>query len=273
MRFRFPAVLVVLALAAPGFAAEPPPSMPDAPVIAFEVRVLTVPETVFDQAGVDYDFKSGVLSDAQLRFLLEAVQADRRSNILQCPKVTIDDGQETLVQAVEQRKFTSRLEAMNVKGETALVPKEVATEIGFKLALAGKVLPDGKTITARITYSDTQIVGNVPQVPVVTFVYPVLKDGSRGKPIPFTQYIQVPPIETVTIEKKDLTIPSGGAAIIGGPTRVQEVRSEFGPPVLSKIPYINRMYKNVGIGRETVRTYLIVAPKVLDAAAEPAAQR
>jgi hypothetical protein len=51
------------------------------------------------------------------------------------------------------------------------------------------------------------------------------------------------------------------------------VRQEFGPPVLSKIPYVNRMYKNVGIGRESTRTYLIVSPKVLDMAPEPMAQR
>ena len=34
-------------------------------------------------------------------------------------------------------------------------------------------------------------------------------------------------------------------------------------PVLSKISYGNRMYKNVGVGRVAVRTYLIVSPLVL----------
>jgi general secretion pathway protein D len=52
-----------------------------------------------------------------------------------------------------------------------------------------------------------------------------------------------------------------------------EARNEFGPPVLSKIPYVNRMFKNVGIGRTTVRTYLVVTPRVLEVPAEPAAQR
>lgn len=88
--------------------------------------------------------------------------------------------------------------------------------------------------------------------------------------VPFTQYLQAPKVETLTVEKQDLVIPSGGHVLIAGPTRMQEERQEFGPPMLSKIPYVNRMYKNVGIGRTTVRTYLIVSPLVLDVPATPA---
>jgi general secretion pathway protein D len=263
----------VLVLTTSGFAAEPPLPPRDAPEIAFEVLVLAVAETVFDQAGVDFDPKTTLLSEAQLRALVEAVQADRRSNVMHAPKVTITDGQQAVVQSTEQRNFLTRLEAVSIKGEPALIPKEVPTEIGFKFAVGGRLAADGKTITARIKYTDAQVVGEPRLVPVVTYVPPVLKDGSKGQSVPFTQYLQVPRIETLTIEKQNLTIPTGGHAILAGPTRVKEMRQEFGPPVLSKIPYVNRMYKNVGIGRETTRTYLIVSPKVLDVAPEPMAQR
>lgn len=272
MRSRLSAVLGVLVLAATGFAAEPPPA-PDAALIVFEIRVLTVAETVFDQAGVEFDPKTVLLTDAKLRALLEAVQTDRRSNVMQSPKVTIEDGQQAVIQATEQRSFLTRLEAMNVKGESVLVPKEVPTELGSRIAVGGRVSADGKSITARIKYTDSQVVGDVRLVPVVTYVSPMFKDGSKGPSVPFTQYLQVPQIETVMIEKNNLTIPSGAHAILAGPTRVKEMRQEFGPPVLSKIPYLNRMYKNVGIGRESARIYLIVSPKVLDTVAEPTTQR
>ena len=109
--------------------------------------------------------------------------------------------------------------------------------------------------------------------PATASITPVFEGGSRGKPIPFTQFLQVPRVETLTIEQPDLTIPSGGHVVIPGPTRTQEVRQEFGPPVLSRVPYLNRMYKNVGVGRETVRTYLVVSPLVPEVPAEPAPQR
>jgi type II secretory pathway component GspD/PulD (secretin) len=43
----------------------------------------------------------------------------------------------------------------------------------------------------------------------------------------------------------------------------RETRQEFGPPVLSRIPYVNRLFKNVGVGRETEKVFLMVTPRVI----------
>ena len=39
--------------------------------------------------------------------------------------------------------------------------------------------------------------------------------------------------------------------------------NEFGPPVLSKIPYIDRLFKNVGYGRDTSSLLIMVTPRII----------
>ena len=41
--------------------------------------------------------------------------------------------------------------------------------------------------------------------------------------------------------------------LLGGIKRLSEGRNEFGVPMLSKLPYINRLFRNVGIGRTTTQ--------------------
>ncbi len=53
-------------------------------------------------------------------------------------------------------------------------------------------------------------------------------------------------------------MPDGGTVLLGGIKRLSEGRNERGVPMLSKIPYINRLFKNVGIGRETQSLMMMV---------------
>lgn len=280
MPTRFPAVLAVLVFAAASHAEPPRPEVQAAfapapeteTQIACEVRVLTARADLFDRAGIDVK-TAGALSDAQLRALLEAVQGDRLSSVLQCPKVTLFDGQEAVVRATQQEFFVTGLEATRVKGAVVMVPRNTPVETGTTLTLCARASADRKYTLVGVNYTDARVETPVETVPVTSQVTPVFEGGSRGKPVPVTQFLQAPRVETVTIGKPDLTIPSGGHVIIPGPTRMQEVRQEFGPPVLSKVPYLSRMVKTVGMGRTTVQTYLIVSPLVLEVPAEPPPQR
>ena len=38
---------------------------------------------------------------------------------------------------------------------------------------------------------------------------------------------------------------------------------ERGLPLMSKLPYINRLFKNVGIGRETESLMMMVTPRII----------
>ena len=45
--------------------------------------------------------------------------------------------------------------------------------------------------------------------------------------------------------------------------RLNEGRSEFGVPLLSKVPYVNRLFRNVGIGRTTDSLMMMVTPRII----------
>ncbi|NQU25992.1 MAG: hypothetical protein HQ567_32290, partial [Candidatus Nealsonbacteria bacterium] len=45
--------------------------------------------------------------------------------------------------------------------------------------------------------------------------------------------------------------------------RLSEGRNEFGVPILSKVPYLKRLFKNVGIGRETQSLLMMVTPRII----------
>src|SRR5688572_30552555 len=167
MPSRFPAVLAALAVLALAAGAEPPkpeyraaftPAPDTETQIACAVRVLTVRDDLFERAGIDAK-TAGALSDAQLRMLLNTVQGDRRSNVLQCPKVTLFDGQEATVRATQREFFVTGLEATRVKDAVVLVPKKTAVETGTTLTLCAKASADRKNVSVRVYYTDAQVEG------------------------------------------------------------------------------------------------------------------
>jgi general secretion pathway protein D len=60
-----------------------------------------------------------------------------------------------------------------------------------------------------------------------------------------------------------VSVPDGGTVLLGGIKRLSEDRAEFGTPILDQIPYINRLFKNVGIGRETQSLMMMVTPRII----------
>jgi general secretion pathway protein D len=55
---------------------------------------------------------------------------------------------------------------------------------------------------------------------------------------------------------------------MGGLKRLSEGRNEFGPPILSKIPYLNRLFRNTGYGRSAESLLIMVTPRIIIQAEE-----
>ena len=74
--------------------------------------------------------------------------------------------------------------------------------------------------------------------------------------------VQLPTFSFVTVTTT-VSVPDGGTVLLGGIKRLNENRTERGLPILSKIPYINRLFKNVGIGRTTSSLMMMVTPRII----------
>ena len=96
-------------------------------------------------------------------------------------------------------------------------------------------------------------------------VVPVFSQSNIQEPsaqVVFTQLIQQPVVNQINITTT-VSVPDGGTVVMGGLKRLSESRSEYGPPILSKIPYINRLFKNVGYGRSSESLLIMVTPRII----------
>ena len=69
-------------------------------------------------------------------------------------------------------------------------------------------------------------------------------------------------IETISVSTT-VSVPDGGTVLLGGIKRLREGRTMFGVPILNKIPYVSRLFKNSGVGRETESIMLMVTPRII----------
>jgi len=60
-----------------------------------------------------------------------------------------------------------------------------------------------------------------------------------------------------------VSVPDGGTATLGGIMRASEGSVTRGVPILSKIPYANRLFKNRGIGRDVSSSNMSVVPRII----------
>ena len=74
--------------------------------------------------------------------------------------------------------------------------------------------------------------------------------------------IQLPVLSFTTISTV-VSVPDGGTVLLGGVKRINESRQESGVPFLSNLPYVNRLFKNVGIGHETSNLMMMVTPRII----------
>jgi general secretion pathway protein D len=74
--------------------------------------------------------------------------------------------------------------------------------------------------------------------------------------------VQLPSYSFVSVTTT-VSVPDGGTVLLGGIKRLSEGRSEYGVPILDKIPYLNRLFKNVGVGRETQSLMMMVTPRII----------
>ena len=71
------------------------------------------------------------------------------------------------------------------------------------------------------------------------------------------------PVVAFTSVNTVVSVPDGGTVLLGGIKRMSEGRLENGIPFLSNIPYVNRLFKNVGIGSETQNLMMMVTPRII----------
>ena len=223
------------------------------------------PNSPGDNGGISLGL--AFLNDIQVYTFLEMAQGDMRSNIMQAPKLTLFNGQTATLAVTDQQFFVTSVSVLaGQNGQIVFVPNNTplsGPDTNFNIAIQAVVSADRRFVRLNLPVNlSAQSGASVPLFPVTTFITPVFEGGSQGQPIPFTQFLQQPSFTSLNIQTT-VVCPDGGTVLLGGLKTVRENRNEFGPPFLSKIPYLNRLFKNVGVGRDTRHIMIMVTPRII----------
>jgi len=182
--------------------------------IRIQVRLITLPvgnvvvKELFE-GGRESDMpKPVILSKDGLHAFREKLAGERQAVVLQAPRMNHFDRQPIDFRCGDDVSF-----------DTA--GGKVKVFVGTACKLTPTIGEEGKTVKLAVDLTSTERNGGPPT--------------------------DVRNFKSLSV-KREFAIPVGGTAAMKLGTRKVTTRYEFGPPVLSQIPYLNRLFKNVGIG-------------------------
>lgn len=271
----------VFGLGAP--AGRTPQFLPDGD-IAFDQNSFgsAVPQFGGFDANTAANFGFAILSDIEVYMMLQAAKGDTRTNILQAPKVTLFNGQTALVNDTSQRPFVTGIIPVVGDFAAAQMPVVVVLNEGTQLSVNAVATDDRRFVRLTLVPFFSQI-GDVEEftfegsettttgTPVVDPTNPdrTLPDGATTVRTGST--VQLPTFASTSINTT-VSVPDGGTVLLGGIKRLQEGRNERGVPMLSNLPFVNRLFKNVGIGRTSQSLMMMVTPRIIIQEEEAQAQ-
>jgi general secretion pathway protein D len=230
-----------------------------------------------------------ILSDIEAFFFLQAAQSDNRSNVMQAPKVTLFDGQFATISDQTQRPFVISITPVVGDFAVAQQPVIVVLNEGTQLNVQGIVSDDKRFVRLTLVPFFSQI-GEVD-----TFTYEGRRstrsrsrneddtngdgvvdeddavDEEENEEIVEGTTVQLPTFAFTSVSTT-VSVPDGGTILLGGIKRLAEGRVERGIPVLSKIPYVSRLFRNVSAGRDASSLMLMVTPRIIIQEEEEEAQ-
>ena len=208
--------------------------------------------------GVGSTFGISFLSDLEVYLFLTAAQGDTRSNIVQAPKITTFNGASAFISNTQNRYYIQSLIPVVGFGAVAFTPTPAPLQDGIFLQVTPVVSADRRYVRMTLSPSFQTVTG------LASFPVPAAVGGGGlgGGATSITGQIQLPETTNTTLSTT-VTVPDGGTVLLGGVKRMREERREFGVPLLSKTPYIDRLFRNVGIGRRTDSLMLMVTPRII----------
>ncbi len=240
-----------------------------------------VPDFGGFQANAGLTFGAAILSDIEAFLFVQAAQGDSRSNILSAPKITLFNGLIGTVVSQTQQPFV-----------ISLTPVVSAFSVGFQPQIA--VIPDGVQLTVQAVVSADRRYVRLSVLPLFTEIIDVFtfstsggvasgggggfvgggnqgvgnqggqggNQNTQGSANAATVTFQQP-VVNVTSVTTVVSVPDGGTVLLGGLKQLSESRNMAGVPILNKLPYISRLFKNSGVGRDTSSIMLLVTPRII----------
>ena len=195
--------------------------------------------------------------------LLRATQASRSATVVTAPRVTLFNGQRAYVLVANQRSYISDLNAQVGTGTGIFDPEIDVVESGVLLDVSATVSADRKYVTLTLRPQLTTL------IQLAEFVFQTGATGGVDDPFdPFgtadvpSGIVQQPELQ-ITEVRTTVSVPDGGTLLLGGQTIAGEIELEQGVPVLSKIPFLKRLFTNRSMAKDEQVLLILVKPTII----------
>jgi general secretion pathway protein D len=203
------------------------------------------------------------LDNFQVNFLLNATQASVHTSTVTAPRITLFNGQRAWVVVATQRAYVSNLTPITGNGVVAFQPTIDVVDSGVLLDVQATVSADRKYVTLTLRPQLSQLLNLFEfsfeaggSAPTETGTGVVVSTGAG------TGVIQQPEIELTEV-KTTVSVPDGGTLLLGGQTLAGEVQKEDGVPVLSKVPFLKRLFTNRSMAKDEQVLLILVKPTII----------
>jgi general secretion pathway protein D len=199
------------------------------------------------------------LDDFQVSLLIRATQVSKNTTTLTAPRLTLFNGQRAFVVVATETAYVSDLTPIVGTNAVAFDPTVGIVQSGVLLDVQATVSADRKyvTLTLRPTLSRLR--------DLVSFPVSALAAGGGtigGPTVSQTAFLQQP-VRDITQVATTVSVPDGGTLLLGGQTLAGEIERESGVPILSKVPFLKRLFTNTAMSKDEEVLLILVRPTIV----------
>ena len=196
-------------------------------------------------------------------FLIRAVQANVNTTSLTAPRLTLWNGQWANIEVSTVQAYVSGLTPVVAPGAALFDPIVATTpQVAVILHVQATVSPDRKYVYLNIEPSLGRLRALV-NFQVSAVVAPVATlTGVTGTSQIVQGTLQLPELDE-TVVQTACSVPDGATLLLGGQTLAGESEREQGVPVLSDIPFFNRLFTNRANSQDEQILLILVKPTIL----------
>jgi general secretion pathway protein D len=190
------------------------------------------------------------LDNLQVDFLIRATQANKRSSIVQAPRVMMWNGGAAQLAVTRTRQYVSSVTPSVAEGAVGVQPVLQAAPSGTSLWVSGAISADRRYVTLEVS---TQLADEP------SFERFEVQRASGNSPGIFILL----PDRVGRSVRTMVSVPDGGTVLLGGLKQVGEIEVEAGVPILSKIPILKRAFTNTTMVKDTQTLLILLKAKIL----------
>lgn len=203
------------------------------------------------------------VDDFTVNALIRATQAEQTSTQVQAPRIMVYNGKTAYVVVSTQRAYVSDLTPVVGQNAIGFDPTISIVDSGVSLIVTATASADRKYVTMNLRPRLQRLLNLVPFVFGSNTIIPGSTIDTTTQPISLGAGVVQQPELSVTFLETTVSVPDGATLLLGGQTLTGEISRESGVPILSKIPFLKRLFTNRSMSKDDQILLILVKPTIV----------